>query len=352
MRLRNIKSDGRRDRASWKGFFTVTRHGQPGFIPRVSSVTTSAFTAVSTAEIARSLAVQHLACGVEHQAAGRIDDAIAAYQRGLDAASENPSGCAPELIAELHAKLGNAYMLCGRLDAAGASYKAALRLAPQLAVCWCNLGNIQLQTGKPQDAIAFYLQALRVNPAHWPSRTNLAQALLATRQYIIAKALLSELAEERPQDGPVQHQLGKACFELNDTDAATRHFEQAIAVNPDDAESLYWIGGIRQKAGDLDAAKAAYARAAQIQPLIRRRAVKSPPDFRVLALYAPFAGNTPAEYLFRDAVYDTDTLSLLGADEPDVVALGNEQVDVHVIVNLISDADQAATLLPSAARLV
>jgi tetratricopeptide (TPR) repeat protein len=311
-------------------------------------VTTRTYVAVPTAEIARSLAVQYLASGQQHQADGRIDDAIADYQRGLDAAAEDPSGCAVELIVELYAKLGNARMICGQLDAAAENYKAALRLSPQQTSCWCNLGNVLLQTGKPQDAIACYLQALHVTPAHWPSRTNLAQALLATRQYLIAKALLSELAEERPQDGRVQHELGKACFELNETDAALGHFEQAIAVNPMDADSFYWIGAIRQNLGDIDAAKAAYARAARIQPLIPRRAVKSPPDFRVLALYAPFAGNTPAEYLFKDAAYDVDTVSILGADQPDVAALGA----VQVIVNLISDADQADTALPSAARLV
>ena len=50
--------------------------------------------------------------------------------------------------------------------------------------------------------------------------------------------------------------------------------------------------------------------AARIQPLIRRPAIKSPADFRVLALYAPFGGNTPTEYLFKNADHDTDTLAV------------------------------------------
>ena len=130
--------------------------------------------------------------------------------------------------------------------------------------------------------------------------------------------------------------------------AALEHFEAAVALNASDAESLYWIGAIRQKLGDLEAARAAYVRAAQVEPLIRRAAAKSPPQFKVLALYAPFAGNTPAEYLFKDAAYDIDTLALFGADEPDVAALG----DVELVVNLISDADQAEAVLPQAVRLV
>jgi tetratricopeptide (TPR) repeat protein len=205
-----------------------------------------------------------------------------------------------------------------------------------------------LKNGRAQDAIALYLEALKLNPAHWASRSNLAEALIATRQFLIAKALLSELAEERPLDGQIRHRLGRACFELNETQSALEHFRQAVAIDANDADSLYWIGGVSQKLGDLDAASGAYARAARIRPLIRRPAARAPADFRLLALYAPFAGNTPAEYLFKDAAYDVDTLALLGKDEPDTAALGN----IDLVVNLISDADQAAAELPQASRLV
>ena len=293
--------------------------------------------------------VQHLVLGQEHHAAGRIDDAIAAYHRGLEAAGNDAADhLAMATKAELHAKLGNACMVRGRLDLAGLNYTAALRIAPHLTACWCNLGTVQMQGGNPEGAIAFYRQAIKLNATHWPSRTNLAQALIATGETAAAKSLLADLAGERPQDSGVQHQLGKACHELNEIEAALEHFGEAVALNPNDAESLYWIGGIRQALGDLPAAQAAYVAAAQIQPLIRRRPVKSPADFRVLALYAPFAGNTPVEFLFEDARHDTDTLALLDDISPDVSALGA----FDLVVNLISDPDQAASVLPAAAGLV
>jgi tetratricopeptide (TPR) repeat protein len=284
---------------------------------------------------------------VSHSTEGRIGEAIASYQSGLAIAAAAPDCVAAETIAKLHSNLGNACMTCGDLGPAAESYKAALRLSPDLTSCWCNLGNVQLQTGNAQDAIACYLQALKTNPAHWPSRTNLAHALTATRQNPLAKALLLELAAERPHDAKVQHQLGKVCFELAEPDEALGHFQHALAIDPTDADSLYWVGALRQKLGDNDGAQAAYVQAAGIRPLIRRRAIKSPPDFRVLALYAPFAGNTPAEFLFKDAAYDTDTLALLGSCEPNPASLG----EVQVVVNLISDADQSGTVLPGAARL-
>ena len=67
----------------------------------------------------------------------------------------------------------------------------------------------------------------------------------------------------------------------------------------------------------------------------------------MLALYAPFAGNTPAEFLFKDAAHDTDTLALLGAASP--IRLCSAMF--NVVVNLISDADQAGACLSAAARL-
>src|SRR5580704_17229357 len=142
--------------------------------PRGPSVNAPASPAIIQSE-----ARQYLAEGQEHYAGGRILDAITAFERAINAALADPSGREVALVADIHAKLGNALMLGGSLDAAAAHYRAALELAPHLSTCWCNLANVQLQTGKPQEAITFYLQALRLNPTHWPSRTNLVQALMA-----------------------------------------------------------------------------------------------------------------------------------------------------------------------------
>ncbi|MGE5159859.1 MAG: tetratricopeptide repeat protein [Gemmatimonas sp.] len=302
----------------------------------------------STEEVTSSIS-QQLLIGQQHYSAGDIGRAIAAYTSGLDtAAAAGIDRVAVDVLAELHAKLGNAYMVGRQFGSATEQYKSALRLKPTLTACWCNLGNAQLETGNAQAAITLYLEALKLNPAHWPSRTNLVQALMATGQHLVAKALLKELTAERPQDGQLRHQLGKACFALNETQEALSHFEAAVDINPRDAESLYWIGSIKQDRGEPHDAQRAYAQAAQIQPLIRRRAAKSPADFRVLALYAPFGGNTPSNYLFSDAVYDADTLALFEGRDVDVASLG----EIDLVVNLISDADQAGATLALAAALV
>jgi tetratricopeptide (TPR) repeat protein len=305
---------------------------------------------VGDIEQAGSAAANWLRIGEEHYAAGRCIDAIAAYRCGLAAIAAGSAGSiSVKTASDLHSNLGNACMVQGDLVLAAASYKAALGLAPDLTSCWCNLANIYVKTGKPQEAIAFYLQALKLNPTHWPSRTNVVQALMATKQYLISKALLLELVAERPQDSAIHNQLGKAYFELNELELAISSFEAAIALNPRDSDSIYWIGGIKQSLGDIEAAQDAYARAAKIQPLIRRAAIKSPADFRALALYAPFGGNTPTEYLLKHAAYETDTLALFEQNSYDAEIF---KQGAHVVVNLISDVDQASGILPMAADLV
>ncbi len=303
----------------------------------------------SPAEHAVLLIDQQLLVGQHYYDEGQIDQAIAALQSGLEAAkATGVDRIATDIMAEMHSRLGDAYMAARRFASAAAHYKSALRLEPSLVDCWCNLGDAQTRGGNANDAIACHLRALKLDPAHEASRTHLAEALVAAKEYIEAKALLTKLVDERPQDGLLRHQLGRTCFELKEHAAALRHFEAALAINPRDADSLYWTAGIRHSMGDSDAARAEYARAAQIQPLISHKVTKSLASFRLLALFAPFAGNTPTEYLFRDAAYHTEPLALFDRGEPDAASPG----DVALVINLISDADQARLVLPAASRLV
>ena len=122
--------------------------------------------------------------------------------------------------AALHAKLGNACMARGDLELAGDSYKAALRIAP-------NMIGVLVQSRQCADAVR---PRAGCDPALPPGHQARPLALDVAHQSgagadgdradVVAKAVLIELAEERPQDAPVQHQLGKPCFELNELDAA------------------------------------------------------------------------------------------------------------------------------------
>lgn len=289
-----------------------------------------------------------LRLGHDHVAAGCLDQAIVAFEAALQIATAPADGPVhADILADLHVCLANACLSAGRFGAAADNYKAALRLMPNLAGCWCNLGTALLQLGQPQDAMTAYLQALALAPDYWPSRGNLVQALLVSGQPVMAKALLLEMVAQRPGESRLYYELGKVCYRLNELEPAAAHFASAIVLDPRDAESLFWIGAIRQEQGEDQAAAAAYLRAAAIQPVIRRPAAAQPAVFRALAMQAPFGGNTPVQYLLEDAAYDVDTLALLPSLDLSRLALG----DYQVIVNLVSDADQAGGSLAMAAAL-
>jgi len=288
---------------------------------------------------------EQLERGRDHCAAGRIDEAIAILQAGLAAATREAGN--PAMLADLHYELGRAHHRRGRLRLAAASYQAALHLAPGLTSGWQDLGDIYLQTNRAEGAIPLYLRVLKLDPAHGAARHRLVEALMASGQLPAAKAVLLKLLGERPSNSETSHLLGKVCCELDEPEQALQYFERAAALDLDHADSRYWIGSIKRKTGDLEAARSAYASAAAIRPLIRRRAIQSPPDFRLLALYAPYHGNTPIQYLFKDPLYDIDALAFLGGDQPENAALG--QFDV--VVNLISEVDQAHDILLAAGSL-
>ena len=308
----------------------------------------SQFASASPDTDAGSIAQQHLHAGLQLFRDGKAVEAIAAFQRGLTEAEKAGTESA-ETMSDLYAKLGNAAASAGDFQTASINYQAALRIAPHLTNCWCNFGDLYLRHGQHQRAIELYLQALKLNPRHWAARANMVHALMAAKQYLVAKAILIELKSERPRDASIRHLLGKARFELNEVEPAITSFQEAVALNPQDSESINWIGALKQSLGDQAGAQAAYAESARIQPLIRRPAAKQPAEFRVLSLYAPFGGNTPTEYLFQDAFFDIDTLSLFAARDYDAAQLGQ---NIQLVINLVSDADQTDALLPLAADLV
>jgi len=295
-----------------------------------------------------SIVQQYLRSGMQLFRDGKTADAIAAFQQGI-AEAEKAGTESVETMSDLYAKLGNVAAASGNFRMASVNYQAALKIAPHLTNCWCSFADLHLRHGQHQIAIQLYLQALKLNPRHWAARANMVHALLAARQFLVAKAILIELKGERPQDASIHHLLGKTLFELNEIEPAIASFREAVALNPKDSESINWIGALKQSLGDDAAAQAAYAEAARIQPLIKRPAAKHPAEFRVLALYAPFGGNTPTEYLFQDAFFDNDTLALFPSRDYDTAELGQK---IQLVINLVSDADQTEELLPLAADLV
>jgi hypothetical protein len=106
--------------------------------------------------------------GVALSAAGRPDEAIAAYREAL-----RISPVEPDANYNLAVTLGKR----GDQDAAIEQYLLALRLDPDNASAHNNLGSLLYRRGRRDEAIEHFRRALALRPDHAPTRENLRRAL-------------------------------------------------------------------------------------------------------------------------------------------------------------------------------
>jgi tetratricopeptide (TPR) repeat protein len=221
--------------------------------------------------------------------------------------------------------------------------------AEKIAHYYARMGDVYLEQRDMARAAACYNSALHLNPRQWSARMN----LLKTRSYVTeddsSKAFLQGMLAEQPQNVNLLNQLGKLHFKLYECTLALECFQQALAIEPENADSLYWMAGLQQTIGERAAAEENYARAARIKPLIKVPADRDVPDFSVLLVFAPFAGNTPTEYLMAKQSYEVNIFPLLPQVEPDIELLKRSG---QIIINFVSDADQGYAVLPRVVELV
>jgi len=106
------------------------------------------------------------AIAVEAEAAGRIEDAVRAYEHALE--NENP---------EAHFNLGNCYYSLRRRREAAARFETAVALSTDYAEAWNNLGVVRGELNDREGAVTALERALAIVPHYADAHYNLAEAL-------------------------------------------------------------------------------------------------------------------------------------------------------------------------------
>ncbi|MGD0261153.1 MAG: tetratricopeptide repeat protein [Verrucomicrobiota bacterium] len=171
---------------------------------------------------------------------GRLDEAIAHYQKALEIQPD---------YAYAHNNLGNALRQKGQVREALAHYRKALELQPDLAWAQCNLGAIFLQQGQVDEAIAQFQRALQTGLLMF-KKPMFAPAGLAQIHFLLGSALARKgLAEEamthyrealaiQPDLAEAHYQLAAALQARDQADEASHHYREAIRLKPDWVEAL------------------------------------------------------------------------------------------------------------------
>jgi tetratricopeptide (TPR) repeat protein len=257
---------------------------------------------------------------------GKLDEAIALYQRALAMEpqssvthfnlgnAQRQQGRFAEAAehfrevlrlkprdAETHRCLGLVAVKEGKLDDAVAWFRRALELQPDAIKTYNNLGVTLVQLGKLDDAIACFRQAVDRSPADAASQQNLGlalaqrasrtgtppdaapangeppsdQAIALTRQanglaeqgqLTEAVALYREVLRRHQDYAPAHTNLGIALTQLQKYDEAVVCLRESLRLQPRASEAYNSLGIVLAKQGRFDEAIASYQHALNIQP--------------------------------------------------------------------------------------
>lgn len=169
--------------------------------------------------------------------AGRLDEALPAYQRFLDAEPSNPTGL--QLLGLLHSQRRE-------YDAAIEYMQASLELFPEQAEVANNLGNALSRSGRAGEAIERYRSAVRLQPRYLDAWRNLGLAQLETQRYDEAAESFRRCLELRPEDAGAWLSLGNVHKRQQRFPEAIECYEKALALRPDYAEAHHNVGVCRR----------------------------------------------------------------------------------------------------------
>jgi predicted TPR repeat methyltransferase len=137
--------------------------------------------------------------------------------------------------------MGIVFRAQGRLDEAIAAYQRAIALDPSHANAYSNLGVLLRATDKPIEAEAAYRTAIRLNPDHIDAYTNLGVLLNGLRRSEEAVACFCKVILLRPKHREARRLLALAHCTLGEVDEAVKIFEEWLEEEPEDPIALHML---------------------------------------------------------------------------------------------------------------
>jgi tetratricopeptide (TPR) repeat protein len=203
-------------------------------------------------------AQQALDRGLEAQATGDIDAALAEFERAIavnpelttayiragDVYRDRSDFANAELrygqAAQIEPRNFDAQYLHGlvlqlmnRLDEAVRAYLRALAVRPESFEANMNLGTSYLQMGEPDQALAYSQRAVRVNPNSGPARVNLGAVYAELDQHAEAVVEFQQAAELLPEpDDKLLLNMAESLGRLDRYAEMSATLDQLIRVAP------------------------------------------------------------------------------------------------------------------------
>lgn len=163
--------------------------------------------------------------GFAYESSGKLDEAIAAYERS----AANDSGIEGVLY-----RLGGAYERKGEFRAAIDAYQRSIHAVPFFALSWIALGNLYAEFGAPDAAVQVFQNGIENNPDSAELHAAIGIALFELGRNPEAIAALEQAVSLEDTRASTSMTLGMAVLRrgemtgnASDQQIARAHFERA-----------------------------------------------------------------------------------------------------------------------------
>jgi tetratricopeptide (TPR) repeat protein len=139
----------------------------------------------------------------------------------------------------------------GKLDEAEAAYKAILEKSPDVPEVYQNLGSLYLAKKDYPGAETAFQKGLELRPDSTDMSTLLARVYQESGQAEKAMALIEKSAGAHPEDAKAQFNRGIFLLNANKNEEAIGAFEAAIKADPNTTEAYYRLGALMVGQGKI-----------------------------------------------------------------------------------------------------
>lgn len=193
---------------------------------------------------------------------GRLDEALASYERALSRAPAH----SPGYVAVVNNSIGLVLTRQGKVAEARQRFAAAVLSNPAFAEAQLNLGNALAAEGHASQSIDHYRQAIRLKPEYVEPRVGLGAALLRSGRAAEAAAQYRDALARNPGLAEAHNGLGGALATQGDDEGALREYREALRLNPQLPTAHLNIALLSMKKGDPAQARRHLETALSIDP--------------------------------------------------------------------------------------
>ena len=195
------------------------------------------------------------------EAAGRVDEAFAAYRRARDATEAGNW-----LRRELNGRILHLAESSGTLDRLETELAATARKTPDDVETWERLLALRTRRADDKGAVDAFRNLLRLRPADVALRVRYARHLEDTDDPKAAAGVLGELVRRRPKDPTHRFALARALTRSGDRKQALAVWRSVGVDFAKDARVQLDLARVLEDAGEHDRAREALDRAIAAAP--------------------------------------------------------------------------------------